>query len=118
MDCCCVPSHRDPNQGASGHANSAHTHPRPPAPRRCLPHLKTSVRGAGWEDAHWAQLFALLGFKPGSLTRETVTLAHFLDKAAELAAAAEAIRALDAQVRGAGGGLKVFGGRGLQLPRH
>jgi hypothetical protein len=56
------------------------------------------MRGAGWEDTHWGQLFALLGFKAGALFKETVTLAHFLDKADAVAAAAEAIRALDAQV--------------------
>ncbi len=24
--------------------------------RRCLPHLKTTMRGAGWEDSHWLQV--------------------------------------------------------------
>jgi hypothetical protein len=66
--------------------------------RRCLPYLKTCMRGAGWEDMHWASLFSLLGFKPGSVTKETVTLAHFLDKADALLLAADKIKALDAQV--------------------
>ncbi len=57
------------------------------------------MRGLGWEDGHWAQLFSMLGFRPGMLTKETVTLAHFLDKADAIAANAEAIRALDAAVR-------------------
>lgn len=74
--------------------------------RRCLPHLKTCLRGAGWEDDHWAQLFALLGLKAGALTKEGLTLALFLDRADAVAAAADAIRALDAQVR-------VEGRRGL-----
>lgn len=24
--------------------------------RRCLPHLKTTMRGAGWEENHWLQV--------------------------------------------------------------
>lgn len=44
------------------------------------------------------QLFALLGFKSGSLTKETVTLAHFLDKADLIIANVEKIKALDATV--------------------
>eukprot|EP00955_Chlamydomonas_euryale_P024621 259694-Chlamydomonas_euryale.AAC.2 len=31
--------------------------------QRCLPHLKTSMRGAGWEDSHWLQLFKMVGLK-------------------------------------------------------
>jgi hypothetical protein len=68
--------------------------------RRCLPYLKL-LRGAGWEDSHWAQLFSLLGLKAsgaGAVSRETVTLADFLDKAETLAANADKIKALDAQV--------------------
>ena len=57
------------------------------------------MRGTGWEDTHWASLFNMLGFKPGSVTKETVTLAHFLDKADALLLAADKIKALDAQVR-------------------
>jgi dynein heavy chain 2 len=53
----------------------------------------------GWQDSHWAQLFSLLGFKPGVLSKETVTLSHFLDKCDAVVLNAEAIRALDATVR-------------------
>jgi dynein heavy chain 2 len=27
--------------------------------RRCLPYLKGSMRGAGWEDTHWLQVRAI-----------------------------------------------------------
>lgn len=67
--------------------------------RRCLPHLKSCMRGINWEDTHWAQLFALLGFKTGSLTKETVTLAHFLDRADTIITNMQQIKALDALVR-------------------
>lgn len=56
------------------------------------------MRGMSWEDAHWAQLFALLGFKPGVVSKETVTLSHFLDKCEGIVVNAEAIKALDAAV--------------------
>ncbi|KAK9815706.1 hypothetical protein WJX72_008353 [[Myrmecia] bisecta] len=72
--------------------------------RRCLPHLKF-VRGAGWERKHWSQLFNLLKMQtkgPTAVTIETLTLAHFLDKAEALAAAAEEIKALDAQAQAEG----------------
>lgn len=36
---------------------------------------------------------------PEAVTFENVTLAHFLDKAQQLAACAEQVKALDAQVR-------------------
>ena len=35
---------------------------------------------------------------PSAVTLETLTLAHFLDRAAQLAASAQEIKALDAQV--------------------
>jgi hypothetical protein len=57
------------------------------------------MRGVGWADSHWAQLFSLLGFKPGVLSKESVTLSHFLDKCDAVVANAEAIRSLDATVR-------------------
>jgi dynein heavy chain 2 len=57
------------------------------------------MRGVGWEDSHWLQLFSLLGFKAGSLSKESVTLAHFLDKADTIIANVEKIKALDAMVR-------------------
>jgi hypothetical protein len=69
--------------------------------RRCLPYLKTCCRGIGWEDSHWAALFALLGLRvsgPGAVSKESLTLAHLLDRADALVAVAERIRALDAQV--------------------
>lgn len=67
--------------------------------RQCLPYLKSCMRGVGWHDSHWAQLFALLAFKPGVLSKESVTLSHFLDKCGAVVANAEAIRSLDATVR-------------------
>lgn len=42
------------------------------------------MRGAGWEDTHWGQLFGMLGMKttgPAAVSKETVTLTHFLEKA-------------------------------------
>ena len=36
---------------------------------------------------------------PSAVTLETLTLAHFLDRATQLAASAQEIKALDAQVR-------------------
>jgi len=69
----------------------------------CLPHLKTTMRGAGWEDTHWLQLFKMLGLKTsgeGSVSRETVTLAHFLDVADKVVSNADAIKSLDAQAQG------------------
>lgn len=56
------------------------------------------MRGVGWQDSHWAQLFGLLGFKAGLLSKESVTLSHFLDKCEAVVANAEAIKALDATV--------------------
>jgi len=70
-----------------------HTHMRPHTPcglqeieayRATLPFLKTTMRGAGWEEGHWLQLFQVLGLKTtgaNAVSRETVTLAHFLDVA-------------------------------------
>lgn len=72
--------------------------------RRCLPHLKSSMRGIGWEDSHWAQLFSLLGFKAGSVTKENVTLAHFLDRADAVIAHAQQIKELDDMVSMCSGG--------------
>jgi hypothetical protein len=66
-----------------------------------LPYLKL-VRGVGWEDSHWAQLFAWLGIKttgPNAVSKDNVTLAHFLDKADAILKNAENIKKLDAQVR-------------------
>lgn len=71
-------------------------------PRRCLPHLKTTMRGAGWEENHWLQMFQLIGLKTtGSMavSKETVTLAHFLDVADAVVRAADQIKALDAQAQ-------------------
>jgi len=69
--------------------------------RRCLPHLKTCMRGTGWEDNHWAAVFGLLGLRTmggNAVSKETITLAHILDKADALIANVERIRAVDAQV--------------------
>lgn len=71
--------------------------------RRCVPYLKSCCRGAGWEDNHWHQLFTMLGLKttgPKAVTKETVTLAHFLDVADMLIKFAEKIKLLDAQAQG------------------
>ncbi|GLI62890.1 cytoplasmic dynein 1b heavy chain [Volvox africanus] len=69
----------------------------------CLPHLKSCLRGAGWEDAHWNQLFGMLGMKttgPAAVSKETVTLTHFLEKADQVVKHSDAIKALDAQAQG------------------
>jgi hypothetical protein len=69
--------------------------------RCCLPYLKTCCRGNGWEDSHWSQLFSLLGLPSTgarALSKESLTLAHFLDRADQLVASADKITALDAQV--------------------
>lgn len=83
---------------AGAHTYFGHFAP-PPRRRQCLPYLKSCMRGMGWQDSHWAQLFSLLGFKPGMLTKENVTLSHFLDKSGAVVANAEVIKALDATVR-------------------
>ncbi|KAL3130926.1 hypothetical protein ABBQ38_000251 [Trebouxia sp. C0009 RCD-2024] len=70
--------------------------------RRCLPYLKF-VRGTGWERKHWTQLFAMLKLVtkgPDAVTFENLSLAHFLDKADQLAACAEKVKALNAQALG------------------
>ncbi len=72
----------------------------------CLPHLKSSLRGAGWEDSHWGQLFGMIGIKttgPAAVSKENVTLTHFLEKA-------EAVRA-----RGGGRRRGLGGGGGLDI---
>lgn len=69
----------------------------------CLPHLKSCLRGAGWEDTHWNQLFGLLGMKtsgPAAVSKETVTLTHFLEKADLVVKHADVIKSLDAQAQG------------------
>nr|ADI46856.1 DHC1bf [Volvox carteri f. nagariensis] len=69
----------------------------------CLPHLKSCLRGAGWEDSHWNQLFGMLGMKttgPAAISKETVTLTHFLEKADLVVKYTDAIKALDAQAQG------------------
>lgn len=71
--------------------------------KRILPYLKASMRGAGWEDSHWLQLFNLIGLKssgPNAVSKETVTLAHFLDVADAIAKNVEQIKQLDAQAQG------------------
>ena len=55
--------------------------------RRAIPHLKY-VRGNGWEKKHWNKLFDMLQLPtkgPNAVTPENLTLAHFLDKADNLA---------------------------------
>nr|BBC28429.1 cytoplasmic dynein 1b heavy chain [Yamagishiella unicocca] len=69
----------------------------------CLPHLKSCLRGAGWEDSHWNQLFGMLGIKttgPAAVSKESVTLTHFLEKADLVVKHADAIKSLDAQAQG------------------
>ena len=48
--------------------------------QRVLPNLK-HVRGDGWEDKHWRQLFALVGLQTKgarAVDSTTLTLGHFL----------------------------------------
>lgn len=48
-----------------------------PHPHRCLPHLR-HVRGVGWAEKHWQQLFTWLGLPvkgPAAVSRDTLTLA-------------------------------------------
>lgn len=70
--------------------------------QRVLPNLK-HVRGDGWEDKHWRQLFGLLGLPtkgPKAVDATTLTLGHFLSAADALAAKADEIGGLDAQAQG------------------
>ena len=61
------------------------------AVRTALP-VDTEVAGRCQSGAYWVQ-------GPSAVTLETLTLAHFLDRAVQLAASAQEIKALDAQVR-------------------
>lgn len=57
--------------------------------RRAIPNLKY-VRGNGWEKKHWNKLFDMIQLPtkgPNAVTPENLTLAHFLDKADNLAKA-------------------------------
>lgn len=57
--------------------------------RRAIPNLKY-VRGNGWEKKHWNKLFDMIHLPtkgPNAVTPENLTLAHFLDKADNLAKA-------------------------------
>ena len=70
--------------------------------KRCIPVLKF-CRGEGWELSHWAQLFSLLRFPtkgPEAVSRENLTLQHFLDKADLLVEKSEELKTLHAQAQG------------------
>ena len=60
-------------------------------------------RGEGWESSHWAQLFSILRFPtkgPEAVTRENLTLQHFLDKADLLIEKADELKTLHSQAQG------------------
>ena len=70
--------------------------------KRALPGLKF-CRGEGWESSHWAQLFSILRFPtkgPEAVTRENLTLQHFLDKADLLIEKADELKTLHSQAQG------------------
>jgi dynein heavy chain 2 len=70
--------------------------------KRCIPALKF-CRGEGWESSHWAQLFSMLRFPtkgPEAVSRENLTLQHFLDKADLLIEKTEDLKTLHAQAQG------------------
>lgn len=69
--------------------------------RKLLPLLKF-VRGEGWQDSHWAQLFTMLGIPvrgENAVTIENLRLHHFLDKADVMVEKADEIKQLQAQVK-------------------
>ena len=70
--------------------------------RKAIPALKF-CRGEGWESSHWAQLFSLLRFPtkgPEAVTRENLTLQHFLDRADLLIEKMDELKTLHAQAQG------------------
>ena len=70
--------------------------------RKAIPALKF-CRGEGWESSHWAQLFSLLRFPtkgPEAVTRENLTLQHFLDRADLLIEKTDELKTLHAQAQG------------------
>ena len=61
------------------------------------------LRGDGWDRAHWAQLFQILGFPakgPDAVQVDNLALSHFLGKAAAILEKTEEIKALHAQAQG------------------
>ena len=70
--------------------------------KKAVPALKF-CRGEGWESTHWAQLFSLLRFPtkgPEAVTRENLTLEHFLDRADLLIEKMDDLKTLHAQAQG------------------
>ena len=70
--------------------------------KKAMPALKF-CRGEGWESTHWAQLFSLLQFPtkgPEAVSRENLTLQHFLDKADLLIDKMDELKTLHAQAQG------------------
>lgn len=70
--------------------------------RKALPMLKF-VRGEGWQDEHWAQLFSMLGLPvrgADAVTVENLKLDHFLTKADKLVERTDDIKQLQAQAQG------------------
>jgi dynein heavy chain 2 len=70
--------------------------------KKAMPALKF-CRGEGWESTHWAQLFSLLQFPtkgPEAVTRENLTLQHFLDKADLLIDKMDDLKTLHSQAQG------------------
>ena len=70
--------------------------------KKALPALKF-CRGEGWEGSHWAQLFSMLRFPtkgPEAVTRENLTLQHFLDRAELLIEKLDDLKKLHSQAQG------------------
>ena len=70
--------------------------------KKAMPGLKF-CRGEGWEATHWSQLFSLLQFPtkgPEAVTRENLTLQHFLDKADLLIDKMDDLKTLHHQAQG------------------
>ena len=70
--------------------------------KKAIPALKF-CRGEGWEGSHWAQLFSMLRFPtkgPEAVTRENLTLQHFLDRADLLIEKLDQLKKLHSQAQG------------------
>ena len=70
--------------------------------RKVMPMMRF-LRGDGWDRAHWAQLFQILGFPakgPDAVQVDNLALSHFLGKAAAILEKTEEIKALHAQAQG------------------
>mmetsp|Transcript_17017 Transcript_17017/g.54247 ORF Transcript_17017/g.54247 Transcript_17017/m.54247 type:complete len:3325 (+) Transcript_17017:156-10130(+) len=70
--------------------------------RKALPYLKF-VRGDGWQDHHWSQLFGMLNFPTRGAeakTKDNLKLQDFLNAAEKLTEKAEDVKHLHAQAQG------------------